>query len=285
MKKTILFLATMLITAGACSSPAPELSESEEYYAGRSVAKDILLSNRRIDDQELQEYVNLVGWTVAVASDRPQLFNGWTFGVIESEKLNSVAAPSGFIFITSGMVKLMETEDELAAVLAHEIAHVVQRHPELALQAQVASQQSSSILGSLISVGAQVTDIATGGDYGKELAAGAELLTNVSDVVTEQVLEKGYEREQEYEADHLAIDYLSREEVKYDPNALCDVLERIAKLGVGPDKFGGFFNMDTHPDPMDRVRAAREHVKNCGYVGTTPSDRTARFRRKTASLK
>jgi predicted Zn-dependent protease len=127
-------LVTALGAAVGCSHP--KLTESQEYYVGRGVAANAMFDadGRYVGlydkDQNLEEYVALVGLSVALESDRPETFKGYHFGVVNSPDINAFAAPGGFIFVTTGALKLMANEDELAGVLSHEIGHVNLRHPE-----------------------------------------------------------------------------------------------------------------------------------------------------------
>ena len=104
-----------------------EISDSEEYYLGRGVAARILSQYPLSKDQALNTYVNEVGQTVAKKSTRPRTYKGYHFAVLESSTPNSFACPGGIIFITKGMIKNCCNEDQLAAVLAHEVGHVANR--------------------------------------------------------------------------------------------------------------------------------------------------------------
>ena len=101
---------------------------SHEYYIGRSVSAQILSRYKVHPDRRLQEYVNLVGHAVLTAPEPLKTYAGYHFVVLEGEQLQAVSAPGGFVFVTEGTVRRAKDEDELAAVLAHEIAHVSLRH-------------------------------------------------------------------------------------------------------------------------------------------------------------
>src|SRR5438552_315512 len=127
--KRILVVAFGWAAAVGCGSPA-KLTESQEYYVGRGVAANAIVATQGLQIGDLEDYVNRVGMTIALASDRPETFKGYYFAVLRTETVNAFAAPGGFVFVTTAAIKRMNTEDELAAVLAHEIAHVNLRHPE-----------------------------------------------------------------------------------------------------------------------------------------------------------
>jgi predicted Zn-dependent protease len=102
------------------------LTDAEEIELGFGMAQQFLAGQRLVADEALQRYVNLVGMWVAQQSERPGL--PWCFAVIEGDNANAFAVPGGYVFITRGMLELIETESELAAVLGHEISHVVRKH-------------------------------------------------------------------------------------------------------------------------------------------------------------
>ena len=103
-----------------------EFSEGEEADIGRVVSARVLSTYALIKDDKIQKYVTLVGNTVAAYSTRPTL--EWHFAVIDTPIVNALSAPGGFIFITTGALKQMHSEAELAGVLGHEIAHITQKH-------------------------------------------------------------------------------------------------------------------------------------------------------------
>jgi predicted Zn-dependent protease len=102
------------------------LSDAEETELGFGMTEQFLSSQRLVADPVLQRYVNSVGMWIARQSERHGL--PWRFAVIEGEAPNAFAVPGGYVFITRGMLDLVETESELAGVLGHEISHVVRKH-------------------------------------------------------------------------------------------------------------------------------------------------------------
>ena len=103
-----------------------KLSDAEEAELGFGMAQQFLAGKHLVADENLQRYVNMVGMWLSQQSERPNL--PWRFAVIEGEVPNAFAVPGGYVFITQGMVALAETESELAAILGHEISHVVRKH-------------------------------------------------------------------------------------------------------------------------------------------------------------
>lgn len=102
------------------------LGDREEAALGLEMAASLLGDQKLVDDAALSQYINRVGMWVAQQSERPGL--PWQFGVIDSDSVNAFAVPGGYVFVTRGMLGLLESESELAGVLGHEISHVVRKH-------------------------------------------------------------------------------------------------------------------------------------------------------------
>src|SRR5258705_11242182 len=92
--------ASALLSTG-CGGSA-KLTESQEYFMGRGVAAVAIEKDHLWSDQKLEEYVTMVGLTVAFESDRPETYKGYTFAILNTDSVNAFAGPSGFIFITKG---------------------------------------------------------------------------------------------------------------------------------------------------------------------------------------
>ena len=103
-----------------------ELSDKDEAALGLEMVPALLGQQKLLDDPALQQYVNKVGLWIALQSERPSL--PWQFAVIDSDAVNAFAIPGGYVFVTRGMLALLESESELAGVLGHEISHVVRKH-------------------------------------------------------------------------------------------------------------------------------------------------------------
>lgn len=235
-----------------------EISESEEYYIGRAVAAQIFTRYKAWNDADANAYAQKVLASVAIASDRPTTFKGYHVQLLDTAELNAFAAPGGFVFLTKGMVKLAKNEDELAGVLAHEVAHVAKKHGLKTIQnARLTS--AFTILGSEAAKGyssqqmAQLTDAFSGA---------------VEDVVSKLVV-NGYSRDKEYEADKFGARYAK--DAGYDPNALKDFLKRMQS--AGGDHGGGMFK--THPPAEKRV--SELGALSAGAGSKKPAFRQPRF--------
>ena len=222
------------------------LSVEEEYYLGRAVSAKILGINDVVQNPGLQAYVNKVGMTLAGMSERPETYGGYKFAVVNSSQKFAVSGPGGFVFVSAGMLKILKDEDMLAAVLAHEIGHVVLGHGTKAIS-------TSNIRRAALAVGQEAVN-----QYGRsEISAAATLFSGSVDDLTKTLLESGYSRGQEYDADEFAVALLDK--TGYDPSALAEVLEALNKA----KSEGGWFS--THPEPEDRldeVKDLLEDLKN-----------------------
>lgn len=241
-------------------SAARPLSDEEEYYVGRAVAARILSTYPLLENRELTEYINSVGKTVALHSDRPFTYGGYHFAILNSGEVNAFSCPGGIIFITKGTVNAVRNEDELAAVLAHEVAHVNHRDGLSAIQK------------------ARLTEVATlVGTQTAQRYAPAELSQLVGafegsiDDVFKTLVVNGYGRSQEYNADESALSYLSR--TGYNPSALKDFLERLVSRGQSSG--GGI--MKTHPATADRIERVKHETPSGGVDASAFQLRVKRF--------
>ena len=246
----------------ALRKSAEEITDSEEHYIGRAVAANILGQPRYrpLADQRLNAYVQRVTQTVAAASDRPYTFKGWHAQVLDSDEVNAFAAPGGFIFVTRGMLARTKSEDELAAVLAHEVAHVAGKHGLKAIK-QARLTEAFTILG-----GEALKDT------NKELGKLAGIFGGAVDDVVGQIVSSGYSKEKEYEADQLGASYARA--AGYDPAALKNFLARLEDSG------GGLFK--THPAASKRV--AKLGKAGGAATGRPTAERGRRFAAAMGSL-
>src|SRR5688500_4683355 len=127
-------LALTIVLLAACSTnPATGkrmfniVSESQEIAIGQQSHQEIIKQFGIYDEKpELNRLVDRLGHELAAKSERPNL--PWTFTLLDSPIVNAMALPGGYIYVTRGMIERINSEDELAGVLGHEIAHVTGRH-------------------------------------------------------------------------------------------------------------------------------------------------------------
>lgn len=225
-------------TAAAADVARQKFTPEQEYYLGRSVSATVLMQYRPFDKAAATDYLNLLGQTLALASDKPNTFSGYHFLILDSDEVNAIAAPSGFILVTRGLLRCCKNEDELAAVLAHEISHVQLEHGVRAITS--ARWKSAGMTGAL-EAGKNLG--------GKELASALSTFEDCIRDVVGNILNNGYARTQEYAADKAAVAILNR--VGYNPVALTEVLRQLDRRTRPEDKRG--FGK-THPPPQARIK-------------------------------
>lgn len=224
-----------------------DLSTEEEIALGEAVTAGFLGAAPLHRDAGLQRYVNRLGRWLAYNSDRNDL--PWAFGVIDTETINAFAMPGGYVIVSSGLLKRLATESELAGVLAHEIAHVVKRHQVAAIQ----SSQRSEVFTSITKELAAEQIARRGGGY-----AAQQVKTWASNAAQELIRDgfflRPLDRSMEYEADDLAIAIATR--AGYEPYGLVATLQMLAQHKGEADGASVF---STHPPAADRI-AEIEHL-------------------------
>jgi predicted Zn-dependent protease len=245
-----------------------DFSEEEEFYIGRSVAALILGRYKPLNDPALNRYVNQVGNAVAVFSDRPEIYAGWHFQVLDTEEVNALAAPGGMIFVTKGLVRRCKDEESLALVLAHEVGHVAARH---GLQ----SIKKANLTKTFTSIGLGAVQ-----KYGPaELSQVTAAFEGVLGDIVETLIELGYDRKFEYEADADAV--LTGCRTGYDPTGISRFLRTM--VGDGSPAAGkGWFK--THPSPEKRIKEADSRIAELRPVPPLNAVRTKRFTSAAASI-
>lgn len=224
-----------------------EFSVEQEIELGQGVTAGILGAVKLHPDTGLQRYVNRVGKWVAMHSARADL--PWSFGVIEGESINAFAMPGGGVLISHGLIKRLSSEAELAAVLAHEIGHVVLKHQLQAIQSSLNSDAWAGIGKDL--AGDAIGRSGRGDAFGlKSAAANAGV-----DAVKNGVFLRPLDRGMEYDADRLAVVLATRS--GYDSYGMVAVLQMLGQEkgdGSGADIFS------THPAPSERMAELEKFV-------------------------
>lgn len=205
------------------------LTQEDEIKAGDLATADLLGVAPLVKDDALQRYVNTVGRWIAMGSERPDL--PWRFGVIDSADVNAFSAPGGSVLITRGLYASLSDEAELAGVLGHEIAHVVERH-HIDLMRK----------GLLLAEGREAIEKGLKGDKD-------ELLRRLVGTGAE-VFARRLDQDAEFEADRRAVVLAAR--AGYSPYGLPAVLEKIASVTKTDTRVALLYK--THPAPQDRLR-------------------------------
>jgi len=208
---------------------------------------------------QMSSYLNVVGRNLASRSSRPNI--QWTFGVLESDEVNAIAAPGGYVFVTRGLLRRVKDEAALAGVLAHEISHVTRRDAFVIYQRTKVDQCKSLAYGKAgqkegnallrqyardaSAINSSLSAL-SGGALDWNNLANAALVGLFSDEFVHRYLESGYARDQELNADAAGLELAAAS--GYAPRGFVDF---VATLPPGQNVFAH------HPSPNDRVASMR----------------------------
>ena len=219
------------------------ITEQQEIEMGRAYHKEILKNSKILKNKELNKYYVELGEKIAKSSHRPDL--DWNFTIIDDPTFNAFATPGGYVYFYRGLLAHFNSEAEFAGVLSHEIAHITARHA-------VRGMSTAQVTNLLIGLAASRVP---GGSISN---SGFNLLN--------QIVNKGYSRKYESEADDIAKEYLGRN--GYNQNAMANFLEtmksadelenEIAKKEGRPASGGYHGIFSTHPSTENRIEAMRE---------------------------
>ncbi len=277
IKKYTVYKCWVLTLASALlliwHAPASAISIKEEKKLAKEFMKYIVQRNDLIKDPTIVGYVERVGRNI-LATLPPQPFK-YHFYVVNEDVYNAFAIPAGHIFINSGLLAAMETEDELAGILGHEIAHVVNRHISKRIE------RSKNI--NFATMAGMVAGIFLGATTGDPTAMQA---LTIGSAAAGQTASLAYSREDEAQSDQSGLEYVRK--AGYDPKGLLTVLKKIrSKQWFGSQQIPTY--MVTHPAIEDRLVwvdswANIEHKENTKPIRPR-SDSKAALKKITIRLK
>ena len=239
-------LPGFLLLASGCVRSDFNLATQQQEYTLTSTAKEVETGRRlarRVEkdmtlvlDESVQQRVRDLGARLAAVSDRRELV--YSFAVVDDEDLNAFSLPGGYIFVNSGLIKETASDDELAGVLAHEIAHVAARHSVKRFESGLGLQLAT------------LAAVATGQG---QAAHGVS--------VASQAAQLAYARQDELDADRLAVKYLRA--AGFDPKAMLSFLEKLQdhhreRSHYLPRGIVRPYYALTHPYVPERIRAVKE---------------------------
>jgi predicted Zn-dependent protease len=231
-----IWIAALFLLGQLHLREAFSLTVSEEEELSRDILKYIYKQYEIIDDPEVAEYVNKVGNRIVEGLEDP-LFN-YRFHVLKVDAYNAFAIPAGYIFINSGLMAAMDNEDELAGILAHEIAHVNARHISQKIErskkigwATLAGMAAGILIGA-----------AGGGEAAQALTKGSQAAGTSAEL--------SYSRDNEIQADQLGLIYLT--DAGYSGEGLLKILKKMrSKQWFDTEQVPTY--MRTHPAIDDRI--------------------------------
>ena len=248
-KSKIYFLILISFVTSCAKNPVsgmPDfvtITEQQEVAMGRAYHKEILKNSKVLKNKELTKYYVELGEKIAKASHRPNL--DWKFTIIDDPTFNAFATPGGYVYFYRGLLAHFNSEAELAGVLSHEIAHITARH---AVRGMSTAQVTNLIIGIAAS------SVPGGG------------ISNSGFNLLNQIVNKGYSRKYESEADDIAKEYLGRNGYSQDAMAKflktmksADDLENEIAKKEGRPVSSGYHNIfSTHPSTENRIEAMNE---------------------------
>jgi predicted Zn-dependent protease len=209
-----------------------QMTDAEEQTLGREVSERIRTRYGVVQDAAVHRYVALVGTALAQASPRPGL--PWTFIVLDTDGVNAFAAPGGYVHVTRGALALVQSEAELAGVLGHEIIHVTDKHTIQSITKSKAVQMGAS----------------------ETLSNSSDLLEKAVTATYDNIVEKGFGREEENESDEKGIELANR--VGYAPNGLIGFLTRLKERNKDSAEKRGLFA--SHPEMQARLDNIKKEI-------------------------
>lgn len=219
------------------STAVSSQGEDEEIAAGEAVAALYLGAAPLVENEAVHSYVQSLGMHIAAQTERPEL--PWSFGVIDSPTVNAFAAPGGKVLLTSGLFNLLKSEDELATVLGHEIAHVVLQHHWKIIKKQKLTSGIADLAVSEVDTGSGVSQAAF---YALE------------GIIRQSIL-SGIDRGGEFEADMHGIRYAAV--AGYNCAGAFGVLQSMAERAAGSGADVSFL-YKTHPTAEKRINELAE---------------------------
>jgi predicted Zn-dependent protease len=213
-----------------------DINEPQEISLGEGIASNLLGAAPLLNNPAVQQYVNRVGRWLTLQTERPDL--PWQFGVLDDNDVNAFAAPGGYVFITKGLLAQMNSEAELAGVLAHEISHVLRKHHLQAIKKGARTELLADLANDAIKN--------NGADprFSKLVSAGTE------------VYARGLDKNDEYEADRMGVVIAAR--AGYDPYGLPAVLQTLQSINPSDSSVALMFK--THPALADRLGKLDEEM-------------------------
>ena len=262
---TALFTAVVFVSgAGADDIKLPDmgspadaiLNTNDEAQIGRAIMRDIRRSGQVVEDPLVTEYINEIGNRVAAQTNDGD--REFTFFVIEDPRINAFALPGGYIGVHTGLLAATRSEDELAGVLAHEVAHVTQRHIARAIHAN--SRQS--LLSTAIMLGAMIAGVVGGSS--DVIQAGVAVSQGTA--AQQQI---NFTRTNEYEADRVGISAMA--DAGFDPYGMASFFDVMSRQNTrAPDERMPEF-LRTHPVTTARIAEARSRARDYQQIRSDDS--------------
>lgn len=252
----LITLAAVLSVPASAQKAAKPPPEDSEVKVGREGAAETDKDTKFITDAAVVGRVNRIGQELAAIANATEIPATWgdsrvkkfnyTFKVVDDKDVNAFSLPGGFIYVNKGLLDYVHSDDELAGVLAHEIAHAAHHHMVKLIREQ---NKIQNVFLPLL-VAAAVGSKGNGNTIGNAMLAGQLYMTAKLN---------GYGVEAEKDADYSGLVYLTK--TKYSPVGLLTFMERLASDEQrGPDRVMGIYR--THPPSPERAKSALDHLND-----------------------
>jgi predicted Zn-dependent protease len=244
VRGVLLGLLAALLLAGCGTNPVTGRSqlimmgEQEEQQMGLQAFRDTLAQKTVSRDPAQNTRVQRIGKRIALASGRSDY--QWEFRVIRDKEINAFCLPGGKVAVHTGLLDFVESDDELAAVVGHEVAHAIARHGAERMSQNMAAEVGVAVLGAVISAKSSTGGAVAAGLLGAGATYGVLM---------------PFSRLHESEADHMGLIYMAA--AGYDPNAAVGLWSRMAEKNKGK-KLPEFFS--THPSDETRVKEIQAEI-------------------------
>ena len=247
----------LLLAPSAFSDGLPDLgdvsyatiSPQEERRLGEQIMFEVRADRSYLDDAEVADYLNQLGNRLLAGTGEAQPDQAFEFFALQDPSVNAFALPGGFIGINSGLMLVAQSESELASVMAHEIAHVTQKHI-----ARLISGQKHSALISLAGLAVAILAARANSEVGRAATATVQASTIQSQL--------DFTRDHEKEADRIGLNILVR--AGFDPRAMPVFFERLQKAGRFQEGSAPSY-LRTHPLTFERIADIQSRTQRLTY--------------------
>ncbi len=280
MKAWVILFTTAFLAAG-CAAKHIDLTrpisrdlplsyvDLAEIKLGAEQHREVLKKYKFFNQPQLEQYVTSVGYRLASVSERPHL--PYQFFILDDENIDMFSLGGGYIYVTKGLLEFVDSEAELAAVLAHEVAHIAAGVHTPSIEHPMTNKEmfmKALTAGTGVAMGAAGSMV--GGPAGKIASRSADKV--VGEVVPE--IRKRFKKSDELVADQKAVLYLQK--AHYDPRELLKFLDKLSRIKIlGIDRYIDFLN--AHPPYEERRELLREMLANINFKQESYQLRGERF--------
>ena len=242
---------SIMTSAESIEKAIEKIDPAQEYYIGRAVAAQILSKYELANEPELENYLNQICGALVLNSERPTLYRGYSVGIIDTDEINAFATSGGHILVSRGLLNCVTSEDALAAVLAHEIAHIQLEHSLKAIK-------TSRITDAITKTTFATMSVLSEGEF-QEFT---DVFGDAVDEIVAEMVDSGYSKSQEYEADETALEIMAA--TGYNPLAMNDMLNVLKQNQKSKSGFSV-----THPSPEDRLKNLQDQYEHYDIKDTS----------------